>query len=47
MALATLSGPSTGLLSHRQSGHQVATTSLVLAPAASSPDPTGHRHKDR
>lgn len=38
MALAGQSGPATGLLSHRLNGHQVATASLVLVPAASSPD---------
>lgn len=36
-------GPSTGLVSYRHSGHQVATTSLVLAqqPLVQTPPATG------
>lgn len=38
MALVGQSGPAIGLLSQRLSGHQVATTFLVLVLAAFSPD---------
>lgn len=38
MALAGQSGSAIGFLSHKLSGHQVTTTSLVLVLTTSSPD---------